>query len=102
MNISKTVLALYQTIIGEKQKRLIKTADAYLDINYGDKVYQIIDQVKERNIPILGIQQIKTILTQTTLFLAMIKLTRWWIKLMKSSITKINKIIFCILQQSLL
>ena len=25
MNISKTVLALYQTIIGEKQKRLIKT-----------------------------------------------------------------------------
>ena len=54
MNISKTVLALYQTIIGEKQKRLIKTADAYLDINYGDKVYQIIDQVKERNIPILS------------------------------------------------
>lgn len=54
MNISKTVLALYQTIIGEKQKRLIKTVDAYLDINYGDKVYQIIDQVKERNIPILS------------------------------------------------
>ena len=47
MNISKTVLALYQTIIGEKQKRLIKTVDAYLDINYGDKVYQIIDQVDE-------------------------------------------------------
>lgn len=54
MNISKNVLALYQTIIGEKQKRLIKTVDAYLDINYGDKVYQIIDQVKERNIPILS------------------------------------------------
>lgn len=54
MNISKTVLALYQTIIGEKQKRLIKTVDAYLDINYGDKVYQIIDQFKERNIPILS------------------------------------------------
>ncbi|WP_260985949.1 glycosyltransferase family 8 protein [Lactobacillus crispatus] len=45
---------LYQTIIGEKQKRLIKTADAYLDINYGDKVYRIIDQVKGRNIPILS------------------------------------------------
>ena len=71
MNISKTVLALYQTIIGEKQKRLIKTADAYLDINYGDKVYQL------RNVIfrfcLLGIQQIKTILTQTTLFLAMIE-----------------------------
>ena len=68
MNISKTVLALYQTIIGEKQKRLIKTADAYLDINYGDKVYQIIDQVKERNIIFWGYSRSKQYLLKLHCF----------------------------------
>lgn len=45
---------LYKSIIGINQKLLISTADIYLDINYGKKSPEIINQIQKRNVPILS------------------------------------------------
>lgn len=45
---------LYKVIIGKNRDKLIKEADAYLDINQGPKEKEIIDRIKSRHLPILS------------------------------------------------
>lgn len=54
--IKYTNVKLYRVIISENQKLLIKIADVYLDINYGNKSPEIADRVKMRNIPFLSFE----------------------------------------------